>query len=176
MSNQWNRGLLFQIFGLAIALSSGCGMHDSSTGTGISPPMVGMPGTGMMPGMPNESPLRAIINGDVSFSADIQPIFVNRCTRCHNPVMMSGRLDLTEGNSYGNLVNQPTSPPCMSEVPSPIRVVPSDPELSMLWRKTKPTSDRCGNPMPRGTQGLGVEHPDEFALLEMWIVQGAPNN
>jgi len=147
-------------------------MHDLSTGSAISPPMVGMPGTGMQ----NESPLRVFINGDVSFSADIQPIFDNCCIRCHNPVGMSGRLDLTEGTSYDSLVNHPTSPACMSEVISPIRVVPSDPELSMLWRKTKPTSDRCGNPMPRGTQGLGVEHPDEFALLEMWIVQGALNN
>ena len=181
MSNQWNRRLLFGTFWLAIVVLSGCGLQGSSTGNGVGSSTLGMPGTGMMPGsgmMPgmNESPLQASINGDVSFSADIQPIFNNRCIRCHNPIMFTGMLDLTEGTSYDSLVDQPTSPTCWSEVLSPTRVVPSVPELSMLWRKTMPTADRCRNPMPLGTQGLGVIAPDEFALLEMWIVQGAQNN
>src|SRR5713101_22382 len=133
VSNQQNRRLLFGIFGLAIVISSGCGLHDSSTGSGTSPSMREMPGA-----MQNENPLRGPVNGDVSFSADIQPIFDNRCTRCHNGVVMSGRLDLSDGTSYDSLVNQPTSPSCRAETISPVRVVPGDPEVSMLWRKTKP--------------------------------------
>jgi hypothetical protein len=112
----------------------------------------------------------------VSFCRDIQPIFDNRCIRCHNPVMHTGSLDLTTGNSYANLVNQPTSAGCMAQVPDSVRVVPCDPPASMLWRKTMPDDSRCGRPMPLGTAGLGVIAPDEFALIENWIAQGAQSN
>jgi len=112
----------------------------------------------------------------VSFCSDIQPIFNNRCITCHNPDRFLGSLDLTAGNSYGNLVNIPTSDTCMMTVPDSVRVVPCDPAASMLWRKTLPDDSRCGRPMPFGTDGLGVIAPDEFALIEQWIAQGAQNN
>jgi len=112
----------------------------------------------------------------VSFCRDIQPIFDNRCITCHNPDRFLGSLDLTAGNSYANLVNTPTSPTCMMTVPDSVRVVPCDPAASMLWRKTLPDDSRCGRPMPFGTDGLGVIAPDEFALIEQWIAQGAQNN
>jgi len=115
-------------------------------------------------------------NPCISFSRDIQPIFDNRCTRCHNPDLLRGGLDLMPCSSYGNLVNQPTSPTCRMTVPDSIRVVPCNPTDSMLWRKTRPDDSRCGNPMPLGTQGLGIIAPDEFLLIETWIVQGAQNN
>jgi len=112
----------------------------------------------------------------VSLCRDIQPIFDNRCTRCHNPDLLRGGLDLTRGNAYANLVNQPTSAACMAEVAGSIRVVPCHPADSMLWRKTKPDDSRCRMPMPLGSPGLGVIAPDEFALIERWIAQGAQNN
>ena len=99
-----------------------------------------------------------------------------RCIRCHNPDVLSGGLDLTSDNSYANLVEQPTSDGCMAEVPGSVRVVEFDPMSSMLWLKTLPDDSRCGVPMPRGTQGLGIIAPDEFAILETWIVEGAQNN
>jgi hypothetical protein len=112
----------------------------------------------------------------VSFCRQIQPIFDNRCTNCHNPQLFRGTLDLTRGNSYANLVNHPTSAGCMSQVPDSVRVVPCDPMASMLWRKTRPDDSRCGRPMPLGSDGLGVIAPNEFALIEGWIAQGARNN
>jgi len=115
-------------------------------------------------------------NPCVSFANDIQPIFDNRCTRCHNPDLLRGGLNLLPCSSYGNLVNQPTSPTCRMTVPDSIRVVPCDPSSSMLWLKTRPDDGRCGGPMPFGTQGLGVIAPDEFQLIETWILQGAQNN
>ncbi len=115
-------------------------------------------------------------NPCVSFSSDIQPIFDNRCINCHNSTMMLGGLDLSACSSYANLVNQPTSPTCRMTVPDSIRVVPCDPPSSMLWLKTRPDPARCGQPMPRGTAGLGVIAPAEFLLLETWIAQGAQNN
>jgi hypothetical protein len=120
---------------------------------------------------------------EVSFDQCIQPIFDNRCTNCHRPPTPPGRLDLTPGNSFNNLVNQPTSAGCMAEVPGSILVrqcddPPCDPSQSMLWAKTLPDARppdgrRCRAPMPFGTEGLGVIAPDEFALIEAWIVQGA---
>jgi|ERR1700687_458403 len=112
----------------------------------------------------------------VSLSNDIQPIFDARCVRCHNPDLFRGTLDLTQGNAYANLVSQPTSDACMAEVPDSVRVVPFDPQSSMLWLKTLPDDTRCGGPMPFGTEGLGIIAPDEFALIEMWIAQGAMDN
>jgi len=112
----------------------------------------------------------------VSFANDLQPIFDARCIRCHNPDLLSGGMDLTSDNSYANLVEQPTSDGCMAEVPGSVRVVEFDPMSSMLWLKTLPDDSRCGVPMPRGTQGLGVIAPDEFTILETWIVEGAQNN
>jgi hypothetical protein len=112
----------------------------------------------------------------VSFCSQIQPIFDNRCTNCHNPGLFRGSMDLTRGNSYANLVNHPTSAGCMAQVPDSVRVVPCDPMASMLWRKTRPDDSRCGRPMPLGSEGLGVIAPDEFALIERWIAQGARNN
>ena len=115
-------------------------------------------------------------NPCVSFANDIQPIFDNRCTRCHNPDLFRGNLNLLPCSSYGNLVNQPTSPTCQTQVPDSIRVVPCDPSSSMLWLKTRPDDGRCGVPMPFGSQGLGIIAPDEFLLIETWILQGAQNN
>jgi len=115
-------------------------------------------------------------NPCVSFANDIQPIFDNRCVRCHNADLMFGGLNLSACSSYANLVCQPTSPACRMTVPDSIRIVPADPESSMLWLKTRPDDRRCGVPMPRGTDGLGVIAPDEFLLIETWILQGAQNN
>ncbi len=112
----------------------------------------------------------------VSFSREIQAIFNNRCTNCHNPTLLRGMLDLTPGNSYTNLVNRPTSPGCVAEVPGSVRVVPCNPLASMLWRKTLPDNSRCRAPMPLNTPGLGVIAPGEFALIQAWICQGARNN
>ncbi len=112
----------------------------------------------------------------VSLCRDIQPIFDNRCINCHNAVTTRGGLNLTAGNSYANLVNQPTSPACMMTAPDSVRVVPCCPPSSMLWLKLRPDDARCGRPMPFGSDGLGVIAPDEFALIEAWIAQGARNN
>ena len=116
----------------------------------------------------------------VSFANDVQPIFGKQlCVSCHGPDHPggpAGDLDLTEGLAYNNLVNQPTSDGCMQNVPDSVRVVPFDPQSSMLWLKTLPDDARCGVPMPWGTDGLGVIAPDDFAILETWISEGALDN
>lgn len=115
----------------------------------------------------------------VSFANDVQPIFDKQCVSCHGPDHPggpAGDMDLTDGLSYGNLVFQPTSDGCMQEVPDSVRVVAFDTESSMLWLKTLPDDRRCGVPMPWGTDGLGIIAPDEFAIIETWILEGAQDN
>ena len=112
----------------------------------------------------------------VSFENDVQPIFDSYCTFCHSGSAPPGSLDLTDGRSYDNLVNQPTSDGCMAEVPDSVLVVPFDTQDSMLWLKTSPADGLCGVPMPWGTDGLGVIDPDSFAIIDTWINEGALNN
>ncbi len=122
--------------------------------------------------------------GAVSFAQDIQPIFNDQCTSCHNSTSLRGGLDLTAPGSWGRLVNIATSPTCSAAVPNVPRVKSSDTAGSMLWRKTKPVDQsatgRCGDPMPNimsaSSPGLGVSSPSQFAKIEAWIQQGALNN
>src|SRR5215472_11742296 len=109
----------------------------------------------------------------VSFENDVQPIFDTNCIICH---ATGAQPDLTDGVSYDNLVNQPTSDGCMAEVPGSVYVVPFDTQSSMLWLKTRPDDGRCGVPMPWGTEGLGIIDPDSFAIIDTWINEGALNN
>nr|WP_321357427.1 hypothetical protein [uncultured Draconibacterium sp.] len=85
---------------------------------------------------------------DVSFSAEIAPIFDSKCTTCHytgnqNP-------DLTPANAY-NSIN------------SNRYVNTSDPESSLIY--TKPLSSH--------SQTYSTA---EAALVLTWITQGAQNN
>ena len=86
---------------------------------------------------------------DVSFSAEIAPIFDSKCTSCHytgnqNP-------DLTPENAY-NSIN------------SSRYINTSDPASSLIY--TKPSPD-----------GNHIQYSEaEAALVLTWITQGAQNN
>ena len=109
----------------------------------------------------------------LSFAADIQPIFTARCTvACHTAGMVNGGLLLTSGNSHGALVAISTSVACNGGQ----RVVAFDPKASQLWRKLTPDGGFCLNPMPRNLMPLRVLQPAEFTKIETWISQGARNN
>jgi hypothetical protein len=86
----------------------------------------------------------------VSFSEDIQPIF-NQCTQCHNGNIPP---DLREGNSYNALV--------------PVYVEAGNAEESLLYQNLP----GVGHP-----SGLVFSvSPEEIALIEAWINEGAENN
>jgi hypothetical protein len=106
----------------------------------------------------------------VSFAQMVQPIFDRRCIVCHDAFSPPAGLNLAD-HAYEHLVNVPSS--CD---PSISRVAPGEPENSLLWRKLAAASDRCGGVMPPGGPGLRVVAPDEFALIETWIREGAANN
>lgn len=52
-----------------------------------------------------------------------------------------------------------------------LRVLPGDPEGSLLWRKIAPDVEVCEGKMPRGTLGISE---DRANLVRQWILAGAP--
>ena len=100
----------------------------------------------------------------ISFSADIQVIFNDRCTGCHGQ-NGNGNLDLRAANSYNNLVGVD------SFGYSGQRIVAGDPDASVLYRKLT------------GAPGVGGVMPSDGALsaanieiFQKWITEGAMNN
>ena len=98
----------------------------------------------------------------VSFTEDIQPIFTQNCISCHPN---SGNLDLTQENAYSQIVNKTAA------AYSGIRVIPNEPENSILFKKID-HSNSFGANMPLG----GTLTDNEITLIKEWILEGAQNN
>ncbi len=103
------------------------------------------------------TPVSQLPASDVSFAADIVPIFETYCYTCHGPYRIRG-----VPTSY-SLVNYDTTlrggfiPP----------VIPGEPEKSSLYLGVS-TYD-----MPRDGNRLSDA---EIELIRLWILQGAQNN
>ena len=102
---------------------------------------------------------------EVSFAADIQPIFDARCTVCHG-VGGNGGLNLLPGASYANLVNVTASGYAAK------RIAPNDSDNSVLYGKVSDTGIYGGR-MPAAGDPLTDE---QIANIRTWIQQGAPDN
>jgi hypothetical protein len=101
------------------------------------------------------------------YAADIQTIWVGfPCTSCHGT---NGNLNLGT-NSYANLVNTPSFGACVPGT----RVIPNDPDNSVLVRKISGTS--CGTRMPQGDAGYFDRNPGLLIRLRSWILAGALDN
>ncbi|WP_372647909.1 hypothetical protein [Draconibacterium sp.] len=86
---------------------------------------------------------------EVSFSAEITPIFSAKCTACHTTGNQMP--DLTPSNAYNSLN-------------SSRYINTSDPASSLIYTKPSPT-------------GSHVKYSEsEAALVLTWITQGAQNN
>ena len=74
--------------------------------------------------------------------------------------------------AYENLVNQDNSTETTCE--ATVRVVPGDPDASMLWVRVRPAEEECltqdQKMPPFGNDGLTE---DELALIRDWILTGA---
>ncbi len=99
---------------------------------------------------------------NISFTNDVQPVFDQYCISCHPA---SGDLDLTASHSYNQLVNVNASGYQAK------RVVPGDPENSVLYKKID-GSGTFGSNMPLG----GSLSAAQILLIKQWIEEGAPNN
>ena len=98
-----------------------------------------------------------------AYGADIQPIWDAHCTGCHPS---DGQLDLTMGNSYGQLVNvaQVGSGSCAGDK----RVDTSMPSQSSLlgW-----LAGTCGTRMP---ENAGPLSSSDLVKVQSWVLGGAP--
>lgn len=105
----------------------------------------------------------------VRFSQQIQPIFNDSCAlpTCHMGPINAGGLNLEQGQSYGNIVNVPST-----QMPSLMRIKPLEPNNSYLINKIK-GENISGRRMPQNLPPLTV---DVIALFENWVSQGAMNN
>ncbi len=94
----------------------------------------------------------------VDFARDVRPLLSNKCFACHGPdeavreaELRFDRRDDVFSDRGGYAI-----------------VVPGHPEDSELWLRVADRSD----PMPPLGEGEALE-PDELALLERWILEGA---
>jgi hypothetical protein len=109
---------------------------------------------------------------DVSFAADVQPIFTTSCTNqaCHGSSRPKEGLDLTAGAAYENLVNVPSG-----QCGDLLRVAPGDLGESYLMRKLTGDRSGCfsGQQMPSPTNPLPAA---EIDIVGAWIEAGAAND
>jgi hypothetical protein len=117
------------------------------------------------------------VSRSIEFGAAIQGIFNNfssssaaGCVDCHFAIVdgPAGNLDLTQGFSWSNLVNQPSS-----DDPNLTYVVPGQPLQSLLFKKVNcdVTGEQARMPLGGYGGGLSVE---QQALIYDWIAAGAP--
>ena len=121
---------------------------------------------------PKLPPARATANRHVPLT-EVQQIFTLRCIACHAPGAYEdgtamGGLVLSSGKAASQLVG-------VKSIESPLpRVQPGDLTKSYLYHKLRGSFAVVGGTgvqMPLGTTGLPEE---EIALIEDWILSGAP--
>lgn len=97
----------------------------------------------------------------------VEDIFSANCTGCHRAgTTNNGGLDLTAGNSYAELVNQPSL-----FVPGLKLVEPGSPSRSYLFEKINRANPQQGTRM-RPSDALSLA---DQALIRDWITQLAPS-
>lgn len=111
-------------------------------------------------------------SADISFAADVQPVFDSHCTgACHSGSTSGAAfLSLLPAESYAALVNTPATVACIPQ----LRVKPGDPDSSVLLKTMAGSS--CGNRMPVDEPLYFDTALAQLAAVRSWILQGAPNN
>jgi hypothetical protein len=107
---------------------------------------------------------------NVSFSAQVQPIFTASCASagCHGGMMPAQGLSLSAGVSYSKLVNVISSQCADGRK----RVLPGQPSMSYLIDKMMGVDLCAGTVMPK----MGPVPSADIQTISNWICQGAPNN
>lgn len=98
---------------------------------------------------------------EVSFAADVQPIFATHCLSCHPP---SGGLDLSASVAHGNVVGVTS----FGYAPA-VLVQPGFPEESVLYGKVTGT-------FATGVMALPDLDAAEVEIIFVWIQEGAMDN
>lgn len=155
----------------------------------------GMPMAGATGGMPMAGTTGGMMDmeppvGDPSFTAVFRDIIrgtgCNGGALCHGgtPDATGGSLSMqTQEIAYMSLVNQPAMamhlqpdnavgavPHCADT--GATRVVPGQPDMSLLYNKIAQNPPPCGDPMPQ----TGPLSADQIMQVRLWIEMGAMNN
>ena len=107
-------------------------------------------------------------SGAATFT-QVYALFNGRCGTCHKGGSPDGNLSLsTKATAYAELVSvKAEGSACRTG--GKTRVVPGDPEASLLVEKLKP-GPSCGLRMPQGGKQFTA---DELATVTSWIAAGA---
>ena len=95
-------------------------------------------------------------------------VFNPACVVHHGPSVAEAGLDLSEGNSFENLVNVPSTQVGLD------LVAPNDAESSYLIHKLDGRADIVGARMPVGSRGFLSD--EAIDIIKQWINAGAQNN
>jgi hypothetical protein len=95
-------------------------------------------------------------------------IFNFVCTECHNSSNPPEGSDLSQGNSFGNLINKKSN-----QVPELFLVEPFNPDDSYLVRKLEGGPNLVEERMPLDQSPLSSEW---IRVVRVWISQGAQDN
>jgi hypothetical protein len=104
---------------------------------------------------------------EVSFSADVQPIFSASCaiSDCHSGEFPAADMNLSAGQSHAALVNVPAL-----QRPDLERVLAGEPDSSYLYHRLTAAQGATvmppGSPLPAG----------QIATIRQWIEEGAKGN
>ncbi len=150
------------------------GVAAGAGGGGASGAAGGMGGAGGR-GMPGAPTFTAI------FDEIIAGTGCNGGPTCHSGTIAGMLLMTNKDQAYMNLVMKPAAgvniPPNMA-IPnckdvSMMRVVPGQPDMSLLVKKVEMLMPPCGGPMPPGMTLLPMAQQQQ---IRQWIMMGAMNN
>jgi hypothetical protein len=120
----------------------------------------------------------AVPTGPFSFAQDIAPIIANKCSPCHTTQAAAG-LNFTYANLVTNaLVTNVATKACIFLLAPAKRVVPGDPDHSLLYVKLVDDEEQltgthmCGDAMPQAISGKSLMTA-ELDTIEHWIRGGA---
>jgi Protein of unknown function (DUF1592)/Protein of unknown function (DUF1588)/Protein of unknown function (DUF1595)/Protein of unknown function (DUF1587)/Protein of unknown function (DUF1585) len=119
----------------------------------------------------------SVPTGPLSFATNIAPIIADKCSPCHTTQAASG-----SNWTYATLVTNPAvtntaTKGCVFLLAPPKRVVPGDPDHSLLYVKVtedahQAMANNCGLPMPNPTSGKTLT-TTEIDTIYAWIKGGA---
>jgi hypothetical protein len=102
-------------------------------------------------------------------------VISNPCPTCHNPSGIGvslGRLDMSSpATAYTSLVNTPAAGDACAG--HGVRVIPGEPDASILYLKVSLNNPLCGARMPLGGPALSDA---QLSQIRDWINAGAPDD
>jgi hypothetical protein len=121
-------------------------------------------------GTASETRTRTVVVGVPTYRRDIEPLWSPTCSECHNGHGLEG-LNLQVGASYASL--RETGRGSCASGP---RVIPGQPDDSLLFLRIGSVQQGCGPRMPMGDSDYFDRNPGALTEIRSWILAGALDN